>query len=95
MGICLANLDYLPIPVPEETLEERVARRAGTVFAQFLVWVFSPSPPGRPSGSPGVGVFPFALEVTIRTGVHLITLRHSRPAHLYVCLNLAQVASRC
>ena len=42
MGICLANLDYLPIPVPEETLEERVARRAGTVFAHFLVWVFSP-----------------------------------------------------
>ena len=38
MGMFLANLDYLPIPVSEETLERRVARRAETVFAS--VWVF-------------------------------------------------------
>ena len=51
---------------------------------------FLPSPPGRPSGSPGVGVFPFALEVTIRTGLHLTTFALSRGS--FACtFDLAQV----
>ena len=92
MGSCLVNLDYLPIPVPEETLEERVARRAGTAFAHFLVWVFSPSPPGRPSGSPGVGFFPL-LVLRVRLELAYLRLpRHSRCGIVNGYAHLAQVA---
>mgnify|MGYP007018293142 CR=1 FL=1 len=74
MGMFLVNLDYLPIPVSEETLERRVARRAETVFANFLVWVFSPPRLVALLAPRGLGFSPFALEVTIRTRMHLTTL---------------------
>ena len=72
MGMFLANLDYLPIPVSEETLERRVARRAESVLAISL-FGFSPLPAWSPVWPPGGWGFPlFALEV-IRTGLHLTT----------------------
>ena len=89
MGMFLANLDYLPIPVSEETLERRVARRAESVLAISLFGFFSPPRLFARLAPWGLGFSPFALEV-IRTG-YLRLPRHSRGGIVMRIDNLAQV----
>ena len=82
-------------------LPRKLSSRAELVALQWLhysVLGFSPSPPGRPSGSPGVGVFPLALAwlPRIRTRLHLTTFRtHARFICMHGCsdLHLAQAAA--